>query len=363
MDRRAKALSIIVPVYNVADYLDECVNSLISNEDDDIEIILVDDGSTDGSSELCDEIALKDKRVIVIHKKNGGVSSARNVGIEKSTGKWVCFVDSDDWVYYSILRMIHSRYFNSKCEIVSYSFEMERQGGSLVKSSESNETYTYEVSEYCDELYSLCLQNQMYWPNAVPKSTQYPVMTVCYNKLFLRKFLIENSIRFDEKTALNEDKIFNYECVNKANTIIFSDIIAYHYRYRDTSAVHSDGEKMLNQMNTTIHKLYEVVDDYPVIKNGAFAYSVIQNLWTLVDRLGKSSSEFGEISCKAIKMKAFMRDKIVKDALDTIKIKKIYRMKHKIIAFFLKKHVTYIPVLMCYLYHKRKSDTLMKQYL
>ena len=91
-------VSIIVPIYNVEKYLKKCVNSIINQTYKSLEIILVDDGSPDRSGALCDRLAEKDSRIRVIHKANGGVSTARNAGIEAATGEYICFVDSDDWL-------------------------------------------------------------------------------------------------------------------------------------------------------------------------------------------------------------------------------------------------------------------------
>ncbi len=95
---QSKLISIIVPVYNVSTYLNRCVDTLISQTYQKIEILLIDDGSTDGSGDLCDRIALYDDRIRVVHKDNGGLSDARNVGIRQSRGDFLTFVDSDDWV-------------------------------------------------------------------------------------------------------------------------------------------------------------------------------------------------------------------------------------------------------------------------
>ena len=96
--KKTSLISIIVPVYNVEKYLERCINSLISQTYNNIEILLIDDGSTDKSGKIIDEMCLKDDRLKVFHKKNGGVSSARNYGLKKSNGKFVTFVDSDDYV-------------------------------------------------------------------------------------------------------------------------------------------------------------------------------------------------------------------------------------------------------------------------
>lgn len=91
-------ISIIVPVYNVEKYLSQCIDSILAQAFIDFELLLVDDGSTDGSGRICDEYANKDARIQVFHKKNGGVSSARNIGLEHAQGEWITFVDSDDWL-------------------------------------------------------------------------------------------------------------------------------------------------------------------------------------------------------------------------------------------------------------------------
>ena len=100
-------ISIIVPVYNVEQYLDRCVNSILNQTFTDFELILVDDGSKDHCPEMCDEWSKKDARITVIHKENGGAGSARNIGMKKASGKYVCFVDSDDWVSFHMLKNLH----------------------------------------------------------------------------------------------------------------------------------------------------------------------------------------------------------------------------------------------------------------
>ena len=93
-----KLLSVIIPVYNVKPYLEKCVESIVDQTYHNLQIILVDDGSTDGSQTICDELAQKDSRIVVIHKENGGLSTARNVGMDRAKGDYIAFVDSDDWL-------------------------------------------------------------------------------------------------------------------------------------------------------------------------------------------------------------------------------------------------------------------------
>ena len=115
-------ISVIVPVYNVEKYLDKCINSLINQSYNNLEIILIDDGSTDNCGEICDKYALKDNRIKVIHKKNEGLSAARNLGISISKGDYIIFIDSDDWVDKEILLKLLNliKKYNSDIAVCDY---------------------------------------------------------------------------------------------------------------------------------------------------------------------------------------------------------------------------------------------------
>lgn len=115
-------VSIIVPVYNVERYLDECVSSLLSQTYGNIEVILVDDGSTDGSGALCDRMSCKDSRVRVLHKENGGLSDARNYGLREASGEWISFVDSDDYVSPIFIEALLRAAFDCGCDIAAVPF-------------------------------------------------------------------------------------------------------------------------------------------------------------------------------------------------------------------------------------------------
>lgn len=115
-------ISIIVPVYNVEKYLSRCIDSILSQTFFDFEILLIDDGSTDGSPIICDKYANKDSRVRVFHKKNGGVSSARNMGLEYALGEWITFVDSDDWIDNNMYTLLYEETISSNADIVLCDF-------------------------------------------------------------------------------------------------------------------------------------------------------------------------------------------------------------------------------------------------
>lgn len=108
--------SVIIPIYNVEDYLEQCVNSVLNQTYKDLEIILVNDGSKDKCPEMCDDFAKKDERILVLHKKNGGLSSARNFGMDHASGKYILFLDSDDyWSEKEALNKLHEELLKVKC--------------------------------------------------------------------------------------------------------------------------------------------------------------------------------------------------------------------------------------------------------
>lgn len=117
-------MSIIVPTYNVKLYVEECVDSLLNQKYVDCEIIIVDDGSTDGSSEVCDKLKLKDSRIIVVHQKNGGLSAARNTGLKHAKGEYIGFIDSDDIVSPSMFSDMINTLEKNKADVAVCNFEV-----------------------------------------------------------------------------------------------------------------------------------------------------------------------------------------------------------------------------------------------
>ena len=126
-------VSIIVPVYNVEKYLHKCINSLITQTYRNLEIILIDDGSTDASGQICDEYALIDDRIIVLHQKNAGAAAARNAGIMRATAEYVHFMDADDWLDVNTFEIVAEKILQSKVDIVKFNYIREYEGLSLPK--------------------------------------------------------------------------------------------------------------------------------------------------------------------------------------------------------------------------------------
>ena len=215
---KQELVSIIVPVYKVEKYLDRCVNSLVSQTYENIEIILVDDGSPDNSGNLCDEYSNRDSRIKVIHKKNGGLSSARNAGIEVSTGDYIVFVDSDDWLELNAIETLYNTLIEQEVDVVRCNyFISDGLGNDLparLQEFNSNKKYLNNTEEFHKYVLTPFINGNM----------------PCYVWLFMvkREFFSDKKV-FEEKILFMEDGPYTLELMSKINTIYFVDVPLYHY--------------------------------------------------------------------------------------------------------------------------------------
>jgi glycosyltransferase involved in cell wall biosynthesis len=230
-------VSIIVPVYKVEDYLERCVESICSQNERNIEIILVDDGSPDNCPNLCDDYAKKDDRIRVIHKINGGLASARNAGLKVATGKYILFVDSDDWIernttseLFSIAEKYHVDFVRFR---PMYANWPDHEDGSLCDFGTENGMHEglYEKEEIEKEIYPrLFATNEL----------RLGVIVAAWRSFYLREFLKENRLFFDENVKYSEDTIFSAKVVMATRSFYYLDGARYyHYFFNRTSITKS----------------------------------------------------------------------------------------------------------------------------
>ena len=212
-------VSVIVPVYKAEKYLCRCIDSVLAQTYQDFELILVDDGSPDGCPKICDEYARKDDRIKVIHKENGGVSSARNAGIDASTGEYLMFVDADDYVsatYIENLMGDLSRYDDA--DLVIGDFVVDGEGFSHDAWEKGEEKVSLEQLKTDFDSYKVLL-------------------TIVFSKVYIKRLLGEN--RFDPTISIGEDFVFNLNYFSKCRNILFVGNADYFYNVGNASSAMS----------------------------------------------------------------------------------------------------------------------------
>lgn len=220
-------LSVIVPVYNVENHLRKCLDSIINQTFKDLEIILVNDGSTDGSATICEEYGEKDPRIKVIHQPNSGVSAARNKGIEVATRNYLTFVDSDDWVENTMYEeMLKIAFQQPKTDVLMCDFRNVSVASTQEISAEIRAGH-YSKHEIVANLYPTLLATENFG--------RIPIVSVC-TCIFNRSLLLESKILFDPKLRYSEDYLFMAKVMIKAQSFhYFKRNYFYNYLQYDAS--------------------------------------------------------------------------------------------------------------------------------
>lgn len=214
-----ETISVVVPVYNVCEYLSSCVESICHQTYQQLEIILVDDGSTDGSGVLCDRLAAKDARIRVIHQENRGLSAARNTGIEAASGTWIAFVDSDDWIDTDMLELLHRLAVEEQAQIVECGWRNVMPDGVI---EETSCTAARTVGNGIDGIRSLLYGAP--WKVAV------------WNKLYHRDVI--GNVRFPQG-LWHEDEYTTHRFFWNAKKMLYVDVSRYNYRRQRAGSITS----------------------------------------------------------------------------------------------------------------------------
>jgi glycosyltransferase involved in cell wall biosynthesis len=305
-------VSIIVPVYNIEEYIEKCVDSLLAQTYANIEILLIDDGSNDKSSTICDKTALQDTRVCVIHKKNGGLSDARNVGISMSRGQYIAFVDGDDYVHKNYIKTLLNAAQRYQADISVCSYIRVYSDGSKAREGKREQVTQFSNIQAIRDL-------------TLPNSL---CDVVAWNKLYSRRLFIENSIRYP-LGKVNEDTFTTYKLLYGANRIVFLDEPLYFYVQR-SSSIMGVGYTSKNLA------IVEAIDEMLLwagrkrlpIQNEVFYYRLYQTLY-LIGRMADANMTASE----DWKLLGSWLSRNKKDAL--IRNKHVNRTQKVIICFIL----------------------------
>lgn len=264
-------VSVIIPIYNSSSYLEECLKSIAEQTFQSWECILVDDGSTDGSGEICDEWSIKDGRFHSIHQQNGGVSRARNEGLKHAKGDYVIFVDSDDYVAREFVETLFFPVREKRYDMVlSGMFYFEKKGE--ICGTECLTAQNWFFSERVNYLSFL----------------QQPLITSPVAKLYKRSIIVQNGLVFNEKMSLGEDRDFNIGYIGYIQHACSLPYIGYFYRRGVTNSltaqIHVDTFRDDIIYWDKLHGLLtDIGDDF---QSHRLFYFIVDNLWLLLKRKG-----------------------------------------------------------------------------
>lgn len=279
-------ISVIVPVYNPGAHLENCIDSIVNQSFKNLEIILVDDGSTDGSSEVCDAWAEKDSRFKVIHKANGGASAARNIGLDAATGDYLGFVDADDYIDLDMYECLLKDILDNNADAARCGIDRVFSDGRTEEWGTNNPT--------------IILVDNAELLKDIGTANGLPPVSLG-NKLFKSDCI--NDIRFDTKYKFAEDTLFNFQVALNISVMVYHDVDRYHYRFNDDSITN----KGINENNFDEHRVMDII--FSLADEETLPYCVkgdiLKSFRTIrqISESGKYIDRFDEIRLRIIKNK------------------------------------------------------------
>lgn len=258
-------ISVIVPVYKVEDYLEECVDSIRNQTYDNLEIILVDDGSPDRSGEICDRLATQDSRIKVIHKENGGLSSARNAGLDVATGEYVSFIDSDDWIRLDMYQRLMDLMQQHHAQIAAGGLQ-----------DDNGKHYNPEYPRKADvEIFSRT--------DALREITiNRKITNSACDKLWKKE--IFDTIRFPVGEYFEDFKT-SYKCIDQIHTVVYDPCPVYIYRMTENSITRGQFHP---RMFDDAYAAKDRADYYQEKHPELYGYAVASYIWTCLFKIWES---------------------------------------------------------------------------
>lgn len=255
-------VSFVVPVYNIGKYVPECIESLLAQDTQQMEVILVNDGSQDDSGDICEQYAQKDSRIRVIHQENAGVASARNAGIKSAVGKWICFIDGDDWVEAQLWQKLKP-YFDLPYDIVFFGYQHVNSGKKVCFQNDESELKLVK-NDFQK------LQIGIFNANIIgAKYKNIPYLTP-WGKLFNRDFLERNDLLYTLGVQKGQDGLFNMRAFECADSGLYTNNILYNYRINSESICHRYNPNIDKILDNLLQKYSDFIREHAyegLIKN------------------------------------------------------------------------------------------------
>lgn len=309
-------ISIIVPIYNMEKYLPQCLDSIVMQRMKNLEVLLINDGSTDRSAHICQEYADRDKRIKVIHKSNGGVAAARNTGLDLATGNYIGFIDPDDWIEPEMYESMHAKLSVSKYSICLCNYSKDDKRSRSIKLLKIKKDHLNK-QEVIDDI----IANMIGIEDLMPKYTY--IMGCVWRCLYKKEFIDTYHLRFKEGLSIMEDLVFNVEALLKADGLCIDRGPWYHYRRNPKSILHSYNPNMWEDQ-IQVYFLLEALlkeahlDEYMLnrldLRYIGMAFGAIYNETSRTQKDNKI-----QITHKIKKVKQICNDERLKTAIDRVK--------------------------------------------
>lgn len=321
-----KKISIIVPVYNVEKMLKKCIESICNQTYKRLEIILVDDGSSDRCPQLCDDLAEKDKRIKVIHKENGGAASARNSGLDIATGDYIAFVDSDDYIDYNMYEEMMKINEQYNCDIVMCDCYKENGKDKCVFTHNIRKGYYNKQMLLKEYFPTLLMTNTVDYPPTISNC-------VC---LFKMNLLNNNNIRYKEGMRFSEDLLVGSQAMYYAKSFYYmKEQCYYHYMMNENSVTHTYYDNkwyLMRQLYDAINEFFGKVEEYDFQRQ--IDLSLLYIVYHCIGNVKKSGLSKKEIKDKIL---FILNDRDVRIMFSRLKINSLdVSWKLKIITFVYK---------------------------
>ena len=315
-------LSVIIPVYNVEEYLKQCVESVLKQDYEPFELILVDDGSTDESGNICDYYKETDKRVKVIHQHNQGHTIARQNGFGASDGEYIIFIDSDDWIEDGMFASMMDKTIKEEADIVQCGF-IAVEGGIRTNAISPYEPGLYEKSRLTDIIYPTMIYN---------KAEQcFGVAPNMWNKIFKRELVEKYIYRIDPRIRSGEDGLLTFACFIDAQRIYNLRECFYCYRSRETSMCRITDDKRLDENHILFQYYQEWFMSKEILADSIEHYVVNQTLQAVEALMAKRSIR--QIKGEHPYLK---KDSLERISIQDVKLKDVNGKKNKMILAGLK---------------------------
>ncbi len=332
-------ISVILPTYNVKNYIKQCIDSLIQQTYENLEILIVDDGSTDGTGLLCDELAAADSRIRVIHKENGGASTARNRGIQEARGQYVMFLDPDDWLDINTLEELTGYIREQAPDVIRFGYVREFPDRSTVKEN----TFLPETLCQGQACKTVCRQTVGLIGRelAHPENMNY-LASACFC-LYKKEIIDSSKLEFYDirKIAAFSDGLFNICFLQKADRFLYVDKPYYHYRKFASGAATASHREQFMERQLLLFDMIESIaeeenrDDFREALSNRIAFSTMEVCLNALKGKQRFSQRYGEI-------KRVLKNPLYRKAVGQLKLG-LLPMKWRAYYLLVKTHLT-LPV-------------------